>query len=84
MGFSGSALIYLARSSLHPKQEGGGLQARPRLQPSDVGVDWNREEEKDNPLCGFSGSALIYLSQVKSAPKTRGRRSSGSPEASTK
>ena len=46
MGFSGSALIYLARSSRHPKQDGGGLQALPRLQPSDVGVDWNREEKK--------------------------------------
>ena len=29
-----------------PKQDGGGLQALPRLQPSDVGVDCNREEKK--------------------------------------
>jgi hypothetical protein len=46
VGFSGSALIYPAGSSEHPKQDGEGLQAISRLQSSDVGVDWNREEKK--------------------------------------
>ena len=41
--FSGSALIYPARSNEHPGQDGEGLQVLSRLQPRDGGVDWNSE-----------------------------------------